>query len=219
MGVFSRLNDVINANLHAALDKAEDPQKLIRLMIQEMEETLVETRTQAASLLSEKKNLSRQLTQLKEKCGTWYQKAELAVNKGAEELAKAALMEKRNLETEMEVIEQEMSRVGQLVVQVEGDCNKLQSKLTQAREKQRSLVLRVKTASCQVKARRQLDSSKLDSLMAKFEIYERKVDDIESRVEASTLGGKPDLKTQLEVLAAEEAITQELEKIKEAQHA
>ena len=149
MGIFSRLADIINSNLNSILDRAEDPEKIIRLVIQEMEDTLVEVRSTAAKTIAEKKENARKLVRLQEAQQGWEEKAELALSKGREDLAKGALLEKARLAEAAELLAQELEELDAMLSQGETDIAKLEGKLREAKAKQQALKARHETASSQ----------------------------------------------------------------------
>jgi len=214
MGIFSRLTDIINSNLNAILDRAEDPEKIIRLVIQEMEDTLVEVRSTAAKTIAEKKESARKLTRLREAQQSWEQKAELALSKGREDLAKGALVEKAKLAEATEMLKEELDELDAMLNQGEADIGKLESKLREAKAKQQSLTARHETATSRLKVRRNLYDGRVDEAFARFEQVEKKLDDAESEVEAFDLGRSKSLAEEISELAAESAIEDELTALK-----
>jgi phage shock protein A len=190
MGIFSRFTDIVNSNLNAILDKAEDPEKMVRLIIQEMEDTLVEVRSASAKTLANKKEIATQINKLYNEGKDWQSKAELAISKDREDLARAALQEKkkcdeygRTLTVELDVVESQISKL-------QGEVGQLQDKLADAKARQKTIVMRQKTVSSRLEIKKTLDSSKVDAAMGRFEQYERKIDDLESQVDAYDLGKK-----------------------------
>ncbi|MCE9678255.1 phage shock protein PspA [Shewanella sp. AS1] len=214
MGIFSRFADIINSNISALLDKAEDPEKMVRLIIQEMEDTLVEVRSTSAKVLAEKKEILRRIAKVKEQVQDWQDKAELALSKDREDLAKAALIEKQKA-TELAVnLEQELVVIEEHIARLKEEVNQLQEKLLDAKSRQKTIIMRKQTASSRLEVKRQLDSSKIDSAMSKFEQYERRVEGLESQVEAYDLGNKRTLNDEFAALEAEDAVSAELEALK-----
>ena len=145
MGIFSRMSDIINSNLNALLDQAEDPQKMIRLIIQEMEDTLVEVRSSSARVLADRKAAARRLKQVQEEAQSWELKARLAVNKGREDLARAALQEKHAIEDEVVVVETELQAADEHIAQLSTEIGQLQQKLSDAKSRQQALLMRSQT--------------------------------------------------------------------------
>jgi len=216
MGIFSRLSDIINSNLNSILDRAEDPEKMIRLIIQEMEETLVEVRSSSARVIADKKDAQRRLERLKNEAEEWEAKARLALEKGREDLARAALAEKQSILDEVAIVEQEFGALDDHLAHLSDEVGQLQAKLNDAKAKQKTLMMRQKTVSSRLKARGQLNREQLSDAFEKFEHYERRMDTMESQIEADDLGrdGKKDLKREIDSLAQDESINAELERLK-----
>jgi phage shock protein A len=214
MGMFSRLTDIINANINSLLEKAENPEKLIRLIIQEMEETLVEVRSQAAKNIAEKKTLTRHLRSLEAKVSDWQKKAELALAKGREDLTRSALVEKQKSEQTLNSVNAEMATIDEMLDGVQSDCQRLQEKLAEAKRRQESMVLRQQSAEVRLKARRTIDTSNIDDAIAKFERYQQKVDQVEAEVEAFDFAKNQSLESQFAELENQDLIEQQLQEMK-----
>ena len=214
MGIFSRLSDIINANINALLEKAEDPEKIIRLMVQEMEDTLVEIRSSAAKCIADKKEHQRQIEFLEQEQLEWERKAELALSKDREDLARAALMEKANLSDHVEILNKELSVIQQQLDKFNEDIGLLQSKLKDAKARQRSIVMRHKTATSQLRTRRHIHNEMLDEMMFRFETAERRIDQVESEAEAMDIGHRRGLADKIAGLKDDERIGEELEALK-----
>lgn len=216
MSIFSRMTDIINSNINAMLDKAEDPQKMIRLIIQEMEETLVEVRTSSARVIADKKTAQRKLQQVLDDVHDWESKAKLAISKGREDLARAALAEKQLMAEEAEALERELAALDEHLDQLGEEVAQLQQKLNDAKSKQKAMLMRVKTVNDRIKVKRQMHRDALDEAFIKFEKFERRVDNLEGQLEAMDLGreGKPDLASEIEELANEDKVNAELERLK-----
>ncbi len=213
MGIFSRFTDIINSNINSILDKAEHPEKMVRLIIQEMEETLVEVRTQSAKLIADKKELGRRVDRLHLEAEDWESKAEVALSKGREDLARAALKEKSSaeeatmaLETNLEVIDINLDKLS-------GDIGLLQQKLGDAKTRQKALVVRSRTAQSRMGVKRQLHDVDIDEAMSRFDRYERKIDDLEGEVEAYDLGQQT-LSDEIGELENDERIDEALARLK-----
>lgn len=212
MGVFSRMTDIINANLNSLLDKAEDPEKMIRLMIMEMEETLVEVRSSSARLLADEKTLSRRREKLMMLASDWEGKAELALVKGRDDLAKAALVEKRKVEESIDIADEELSQIQVSVASLNEELSLLQAKLKDAKAKQKTLLMRHATANKRIEVRKHLHSETIDNAMKKFERYERKLDELEGEVESYDLGKS--LSEEINELESDDKINDELAALK-----
>ena len=190
MGIFSRFTDIINSNINSILDKAEDPEKMVRLIIQEMEETLVEVRTQSAKLIADKKELSRRVERLHLEAEDWETKAEIALSKAREDLARAALKEKSSAEEATVALETNLEVIDSNLEKLSSDIGLLQQKLGDAKTRQKALIVRSRTAKSRMGVKRQLYDVDVDEAMSRFDRYERKIDDLEGEVEAYDLGQK-----------------------------
>lgn len=216
MGIFSRLSDIVNSNLTSLLDRAEDPAKMIRLMIQEMEDTLVEVRSDAARLIAEKKEATRRIDRLATAQDEWATRARLALEKDREDLAKAALVEKAKVVETSTVIEEDLNELDDRLAGLDADIAKLQEKLHEAKAKQQTLIARTSTAQSRLNVRETLYDGRADAALARFSSVEQKVDEIEGRVEAYDLGGKKSLAQEIAELEAESDIEGELAQLKES---
>lgn len=213
MGIFSRFADIVNSNITSLLDKAEDPKKMVRLIIQEMEDTLVEVRSNSASLIAQKKELQRRVTRASNQEAEWQSKAELALSKDREDLARAALVEKQKCAELATELSEDMKQIEEQLELLKEEVVQLQTKLDEARARQKSMVIRTETATSRLKVKNQLDSSKIQSSIDKFEQYERRVEDLESQVEAQDLGARS-LNDEFAELEQQDAISDELEALK-----
>ncbi len=216
MGIFSRMTDIINSNINALLDQAEDPEKMIRLIIQEMEDTLVEVRSSSARVLADRKAAARRLEHVQEEAAAWEDKAKLAISKGREDLARAALQEKRAIEEELVVVEAELKATDEHIAQLNDEVSQLQQKLSDAKAKQKALLMRSKTVESRIKVKRQMHREALDGAFQRFEHFERRMDNLESQLESMDVGRDvpPDLAAEIDALQEDERITDELERLK-----
>jgi len=214
MGIFTRFSDIVNSNINAILDKAEDPEKIVRLMIQEMEDTLVEVRSAAARSIADKKDLNRKIEAFDRERDDWEDKAELAMRKGREDLAKAALVEKSRVASAVDILKEDYVAVDEGLAKLNEDIARLEAKLEDAKTRQKSLLARHKTASSRLAARKKIHDYKIDDAMVRFEAYTRRIDDVEGRVEAYDLGLPKDLNHEFASLEAEESVNKELDALK-----
>ncbi|MEZ8825022.1 phage shock protein PspA [Vibrio sp. 10N.261.55.A7] len=216
MGVFSRFADIVNSNISSLLDKAEDPEKMIRLIIQEMEDTLVEVRTNSAKALADKKDLVRKIESMEDQISDWQQKATLAINKQREDLARSALIEKQKLQDMMKGLQTERVLVEDTIEKLGGEVSKLESKILETRAKQQSLAIRNQTASSRRDVQKHLHTSRTHEAMAKFEQYSRKVDELEAEADVyAKSGNAKSLDQEFAELQAQDEIEQELAKLKQ----
>ena len=215
MGIFTRFSDIVNSNINAILDKAEDPEKIVRLMIQEMEDTLVEVRSAAARSIADKKDLNRKIEKLDREKRDWDDRAELAMRKEREDLAKAALVEKSRVSAAVEVLKEDYLAVDEGLGKLNEDIARLESKLEDAKTRQKALLARHKTANSRLAARKKIHDYKIDDAMVRFEAYTRRIDDVEGRVEAYDLGLPKDLNHEFAGLEAEESVNKEFDALKE----
>ncbi|GBQ11356.1 phage shock protein PspA [Swaminathania salitolerans] len=221
MGIFSRLADIVNSNLNAILASAEDPEKMIRLVIQEMEDTLVEVRSQAVHMIAERKTLERRARAMMQEESEWLRKAELALTRDREDLAKAALAAKASVEQGRVALDQQIRLVTESLDQQQDDIAKLQAKLADAKSREKSLALRHKAAQNRVKTRERLYDTRVENAFNRFEQVERALDALEGKAEAYELGRgmdgtrKPSLQDELATLETDLAVENELEALRE----
>jgi phage shock protein A len=214
MGIFSRFSDIVNANINAVLEKAEEPEKIIRLMIQEMEDTLVEIRSAAAKCIADRKELGRHIEHLERDHGEWAKRAELAVRRDREDLARAALIEKQAIADRVEQMKHEQVNLDGQMEKFNSDITQLQSKLNDAKTRQRSIVIRHKTATSQLSARKHIHSDQLDEMLFRFENAERRIDRVESEAEAISIGRGKSLADEIEGLEDDDRVEAELAELK-----
>ena len=213
MGIFSRFTDIVNSNINSLLDKAEDPEKMVRLIIQEMEDTLVEVRSASAKTLANKKDIVSQIAKYESDAADWQSKAELALSKDREDLARAALQEKKKSAEAAETLTKELAIVDAQISKLQDEIGQLQDKLADAKSRQKTIIMRQKTASSRLEVKKTLDSTKVDNAMGRFEQYERKIDDLESQVESYDFG-KKSLQDEFAELEAGDKVEDELAALK-----
>lgn len=214
MGIFSRLGDIINSNLNAMLDQAEDPEKIARLIIAEMEDTLIEVRSNAARAIADKKEAERKIARLEAQAHDWDAKAGLALEKDREDLARGALSQKQRLIEMADLSRRELVAAEDAIAKANEDMVKLQSKLDEAKAKHKALMMRARAAEDRVKVRSQLSSSKINDAMLRYEMMERKVDDLEARAESFDLGKGKSLEQEFAELRASDSVEAELAALK-----
>ena len=214
MGIFSRTRDIIAANVTDLLDRSEDPAKLIRMIIMEMEETLVEVRASAARTIADQKEMRRTIAKIEVAQANWAEKAELALSKGREDLAKAALVEKAKLGSMAQQMQGEISALDEALMHHEADIQKLEAKLREARGRQNAVLSRLETATNRAKMRNIYAGPRVDEAFAKFEILERRVDLAEGRAEVFELGKTRTLEDEFAELRTGDAVDAEFEELK-----
>ncbi len=213
MSIFSRMSDIINSNINALLDKAEDPEKMVRLIIQEMEEALVEVRSTSARAIADKKELSRRQRYLDAESSEWERKAEVAINKGRDDLAKGALVERNKASEGARALNEDSDILDATLSKLNEDIGALQAKIKDAKARQNAIIMRGKAAQTRLGVRRQLSDHNIDDAMQRFENYERKMDDLEGQIESYDLGQKT-LADEISVLETDEVIDAELADLK-----
>ncbi len=217
MGIFSRLADIVNSNLNAILATAEDPQKMIRLVIQEMEDTLVEVRSQAVRTIAERKQLERRVRTMMHEEDEWHRKASLAIERDRDDLAKAALAARHSVEQSREALEQQIVQISDGLDQQNDDISKLQAKLADAKSREKALSIRARTAQGRLKTREKLYDTRIDDTLNRFDQVERALDELEGKAEAYDLGrrtGRPSLQEELAALETDAVVENEFEALK-----
>ncbi len=216
MGIFSRTRDIIAANFSDMIEKADDPEKMIRMIIVEMEETLVEVRAGAARTIADQKEMQRHAVKLERLQADWADKAQLALSKGREDLARAALMEKRKATDLAKQLSEEMDVLEQSLRANEEDIAKLQQRLREARSRQSMIAARLESAENRVRLRKLMTTERVDEALARFEMLERRVDYAEGHADAlgMAMKGEPSLAEQIEGLSAVDKVDEELEALK-----
>ncbi|MCW8800480.1 MAG: phage shock protein PspA, partial [Desulfobacter sp.] len=217
MGIFTRFRDIVSSNINAMLDKAEDPEKMIKLMIREMEDTLIELKSSCAATIANHKKVERLGQEAREKEAFWNEKAELAVTKGRDDLARQALMEKRRFSQRLEVVETELVDLSGMVDQYKNDITELENKLKSAREKQRMLVQRHIRAQHKKRARQEIRRADSTEVIKKFEEMENHIERMEAEADLVDFGRRSSLETAFDDLAADEEIENELNALKSSQ--
>ena len=217
MGIFTRFKDIVASNMSAMLDKAEDPEKLIKLMIREMEDTLIEIKSSCANAIANQKKVERLLDDILEKENFWARKAELAVTKGKDALARQALQEKRLYTQKTEAVETELTELGIIIEQYRDDISELESKLKSAREKQRILVQRHIRANGKKRAQEEIRRAGSTEIMQKFDELENHIERMEAEAELVNYGIPSTLEDEFNALEADDDIEAELNKLKSSQ--
>lgn len=213
MGIFSRFSDIVNSNINALLDKAEDPEKMVRLIIQEMEDTLVEVRSTSARTIAEKKELQRVVNRLESEVAEWQGKAELALSKDRDDLARSALIERQKAADQAAAVSKDIANLDEHINKLQDEVGQLQEKLADAKARQKSMLMRQQTVASRLEVKKTLDSTRLNDAMYKFERYEAKIDSLEAQVEAYDLGKKT-LRDEFAELATQDKIDSELAALK-----
>jgi len=216
MSIFSRTRDIFAANMTELLDRAEDPARMIRMIILEMEETLVEVRASAAKTIADGKDMRRTLARLEDLQSSWTEKAELALSKGREDLAKAALIERQKAADMAGGLKEEIKLLDETLKGYEADIAKLQGKLREARARQNAIAHRIESAVTRAKARELLNGNRTEDAFSRFEILERRADFAEGRAEALGMTGPKSLEEEIAELKASEKVDAELEAMKAA---
>lgn len=218
MGIFSRLTDIVNSNLNSILDRAEDPEKLIRLVIQEMEDTLVEVRSSTVRTIAERKEIERKLSQLGREMDEWQRKAELALSRDRDDLAKGALVAKSKIAEQIDVLEHQLVHIEEALAKSSEDISRLQEKLTDAKKREKAIVLRHKSAASRLKVNTQIHDDRINDAFARFEQVERNLDELEGRAESLDIGRRKTLAEEFSDFEASTKVEQELADLKARMH-
>ena len=214
MGIFSRTRDIFAANFTELLDRAEDPARMIRMIILEMEETLVEVRASAARSIADGKEMRRAISRLDELQSSWTEKAELALSKDRDDLAKAALMERQKAVDMADGLRSEIAVIEETLKAYEADIAKLQGKLREARARQNAIANRIESAVTRAKASELLHGNRTEDAFSRFEVLERRADFAEGRADALGMTGPKSLEEEIAELRASERVDAELEALK-----
>lgn len=213
MGIFSRFSDVVNSNIHAMLDKAEDPEKMVRLIIQEMEDTMVEVRSTAVRALARKKEIQRALEQLRHDAEDWAAKAELAVTRNRDDLARGALGARERAVAQAAHLEQEAATLEQEIDKLDHDIAQLKTKLSDARQRQKAITLRRQSVSSRLKVKTTINDQRTTDAMEKLSRYEGRIDRMEAELEAYDLGTR-DLAEEFKTMEENERVERQLEELR-----
>jgi phage shock protein A len=214
MSIFSRTRDIFAANMTELLDRAEDPSRMIRMIILEMEETLVEVRASAARSIADGKEMRRAMQRLDELQASWTEKAELALSKDREDLAKAALMERQKAADMADGLRSEIAVIDDTLKSYETDISKLQGKLREARARQNAIATRFESAVTRAKAREVMNGSRTEDAFSRFDVLERRADFAEGRADALGMTGPKSLEEEIADLRSTEKVDAELEAMK-----
>lgn len=217
MGIFTRFSDIISSNINSMLDKAEDPEKMIKLMIHEMEDTLIELKSSCAGVIAGRKKVARKLQEIRDKSDLWAERANMAVAKGRDNLAREALIEKRRFSVIAETLENELGEYSELITQYHEDITELENKLNNAKEKKRVLVQRHKRATGKKRAQEDIRLSNSGDTMARFDKLESRIEQMEAEAELVNMPCKATIEEEFDNLASDDEIENELSRLKAAQ--
>lgn len=216
MGVFTRFKDIIGSNINSMLDRAEEPEKMIRLMIQEMEETSVELKAACAGLMADQKRIARELSQVGERAELWSNRARLAMEKGREDLAREALLEKLNAQRQSEGLERERDRFAVLIEQAREDIEQLEAKLESAKERQRSLAKRHVRADQRMRARSNVSRVQSNDVMMRFDQFEQRIERMEAEAELAAPRQNRNLEQEFALLEGSDEVEEQLASMRSA---
>ncbi len=214
MAIFSRITDIINANINALLERAEDPEKMIRLMIQEMEGTLVEVRSQLVRTMADRREIERKIECLDTNGRYWEDKAAFALGKGREDLAKSALLVKRKLEDQATLLREELELIEESLARHNEDLAKLQAKIDEAKARKSSIELRMTTAKDRVRVKHALHDDRIEEALNRYGSLERRIDELEAGAEVYDMGKAKTLEQEFAELEAEADVAEDLARLK-----
>ena len=214
MGIFTRFKDIVSSNINAMLEKAEDPEKLIKLMIQEMEDTLVEIKASCAGAMATKSKVNRALDDVQFRVDDWDNKARLAISKGREDLAREALAEKRVFADEADRLKKEVSQLEGIVAKYQGDISQLEEKLANARKKHQVLLQRHTQAQKRYQAQSVIRKNNNADAFARFDAFENRIERMEADAELVNAKARPSLEDEFSKLEGDEALEKELADLK-----
>jgi phage shock protein A len=214
MGIISRCTDVVRSNLNAMVAWAGNPQKILRLIIQDMEDTLVKVRSAAVQGIAERKDLERRIEQVRDNMEEWQNKAELAVIKGRDDLANAALQAKLASQRTLRTLEKQLAIITNSLELQSEDMARLQVRLQDAKARERTIGALHRTTRARLKLRRRLFDRRLSNALARFEQLENSLDEIEGKVESYDLGQTRTVRDAIGQLAIESSVSDELAELK-----
>ncbi len=213
MKLFSRIADIVDANINSILDQAEDPEKLVTLIAHEMEESLVQVRANTADFIAEKKSIRKRIDWLESEADSWQERAEYALSKGREDLAKSALREKEIVAEAAVALQRDLSHIDNNLTRLQSDTQQLQQKLKETRLRQDALIMRSRTTSSRLRVKRQLHDANIDDALVRFDDFESKLDNLEGQVESYDLAQQT-LAEEIEALDQDPYLDKELAALK-----
>ena len=216
MGIFSRMRDIVHSNINTMLEKAEDPEKLIKLMIQEMEDTLIEIKASCAGSIAGEKKIERDIIARNDQAKKWESNAELAIKKGRDDLAREALLEKRKYQNELDILAREAGNAKGIVVQYKNDIDVLEAKLKNAREQHRGLVERHIYASNKTRANTQIRKAETSDAFARFEDFQNRIVRIEEGAKLVNIKPRENLEEEFKAMEKDEKLESELSNLKKS---
>ncbi len=214
MGIFSRMRDIISSNINAMLEKAEDPEKLLKLMIQEMEDTLIEIKAQCAAAMAQSKTLGRRADELRHRAAEWDAKARKAVDKSRDDLAREALLEKRRYLEQADSADTQLKETNTLIEQYQSDIAQLEAKIATVREKQKLLLQRHAHAGSKKRAQEQIRKVDSSDVLTRYESFERRIDHLEAEADLVNYGRKPSLEEKFAEIETDEKLEAELSQLR-----